>query len=146
MAEPGGGPEPADAAGRHALGRRQVLGLLGGGLLVSGLTACGGKAEASGGSSDGSGEIDERDDTEKLGWKDARKRLEEGNARFVDGSAAHPDQSTDRRSATGTGTQSPFAAVLSCVDSRVPPELVFDQGIGDLFTVRTAGEVVDHAV
>jgi carbonic anhydrase len=136
----------AASAARSGLGRRQLLGLLGGTLLAGSLAACGGKAEASGESGDESGSVEERDDTEKLGWKDARTRLEEGNARFVEGEAAHPDQSTDRRAATGTGKQAPFAAVLSCVDSRVPPEIVFDQGLGDLFTVRTAGQVIDRAV
>jgi carbonic anhydrase len=75
----------------------------------------------------------------------ALTRLKDGNARFVAGSVNHPDQTMDRRTALAAG-QHPFALILSCVDSRVPPELVFDQGLGDLFVSRTAGQVVDHAV
>jgi carbonic anhydrase len=74
---------------------------------------------------------------------EAIARLREGNARFVDGAYAHPNQAPERRCATFTGGQHPFAAVLSCADSRVPPELVFDTGIGDLFVVRVAGNVAD---
>lgn len=66
----------------------------------------------------------------------------EGNARFASGKAAHPDQSAERR-AEVVSSQHPFAVVLSCSDSRIPPEVVFDQGIGDIFVVRTAGQVVD---
>ena len=57
----------------------------------------------------------------------------------------HPDLSTGVRMALTKG-QKPFAVVLSCSDSRVPPEVVFDQGLGDLFTVRVAGNIVDAAV
>ncbi|MDZ7802012.1 MAG: carbonic anhydrase [Trueperaceae bacterium] len=67
--------------------------------------------------------------------------LREGNDRFAAGRAAHPRQDPDRRAALRDG-QRPFAAVLSCADSRVPPELIFDQGLGDLFTVRVAGHVL----
>jgi carbonic anhydrase len=98
-----------------------------------------------GGDSNAHAAVPERDDEEKVSTKEARKRLVEGNERFVHGSAAHPDQSVTRRRALREG-QHPFAAVLSCADSRVAPELLFDQGLGDLFTVRSAGQVVDHAV
>ncbi len=67
----------------------------------------------------------------------------EGNARFASGNAAHPDQSAERRTEV-VPSQHPFAVVVSCSDSRVPPEVVFDQGLGDIFVVRTAGEVVDN--
>ncbi len=69
-------------------------------------------------------------------------RLMEGNARFVNGKMQHPDGSVERRVAISTA-QHPVAVVLSCSDSRVPPELVFDQGLGDLFVIRTAGNLVD---
>jgi carbonic anhydrase len=69
-------------------------------------------------------------------------RLLEGNARFVNGKMQHPDGSTERRVAISTA-QHPFAVVLCCSDSRVPPELIFDQGLGDLFVIRTAGNLVD---
>ena len=72
------------------------------------------------------------------------QRLLEGNRRYV---AHRPalDESPRRRIEVARG-QKPFAAVFGCVDSRVPPELVFDQGLGDLFVVRTAGIVLDKAV
>lgn len=75
----------------------------------------------------------------------ALSRLKEGNARFVAGKPEYPDQSEDYRKELAAG-QHPFAQVLSCVDSRVPPELLFDQGFGDLFVTRSAGQVVDRAV
>lgn len=67
--------------------------------------------------------------------------LRAGNARFHDFHAIHPDQ-TPARMKELLGGQHPWAVVISCSDSRVVPELVFDQGLGDLFTVRTAGNVV----
>lgn len=72
-------------------------------------------------------------------------RLGHGNKRFVGGNAIHPDQSQNRRKELATA-QHPIAIVLSCVDSRVPPELIFDEGLGGLFVIRTAGQAVDHAV
>jgi carbonic anhydrase len=74
----------------------------------------------------------------------ALNMLMDGNARFVSGNALHPDQSADRR-AEVVSAQHPFAIVVGCSDSRVPPEVVFDQGIGDIFVIRTAGEVMDNA-
>jgi carbonic anhydrase len=76
---------------------------------------------------------------------EAWARLEAGNARFAAGTVTHPDATGDRREQLAGG-QHPFATVFSCVDSRVPPELVFDQGLGDLFVIRSAGHVTDHAV
>lgn len=75
----------------------------------------------------------------------ALKRLQDGNARFVKGTSHHPHETSDWRHAL-EGGQHPFAVVLGCSDSRVPPELVFDQGFGDLFVVRVAGNVVDTSV
>jgi carbonic anhydrase len=70
----------------------------------------------------------------------ALQRLKEGNARFVRGaSAGHTVQCDWLSMAEG---QQPFASILGCSDSRVPPEIVFDQGMGDLFIVRVAGNVV----
>ena len=68
-------------------------------------------------------------------------KLREGNLRFVKGSLLHPNQGAGRVKETAKG-QHPFAIIVSCSDSRVPPEILFDQGVGDLFVVRTAGEVV----
>ena len=73
----------------------------------------------------------------------AWKALQQGNARYLHGAPAKRD-SAARRAETAQA-QHPKAAVLSCSDSRVPPEQVFDQGVGDLFVVRTAGEVADTA-
>jgi carbonic anhydrase len=76
---------------------------------------------------------------------DALKRLMDGNQRFVANQAVHVDEGTERRVAVSKA-QHPFATVLGCVDSRVPVELVFDRGLGDLVVVRSAGEVLDHSV
>jgi carbonic anhydrase len=72
------------------------------------------------------------------------KRLLDGNARFAAGKQNDLNGSAliDRRRAV-TKDQKPFAVVVSCSDSRVPPELIFNVGLGDIFVVRTAGEVVD---
>jgi carbonic anhydrase len=67
-----------------------------------------------------------------------------GNRRFQTGKPQYPDQSIARRQEVAT-KQSPVAIVFGCVDSRVPPELVFDQGLGDIFTIRTAAHVIDSA-
>lgn len=72
---------------------------------------------------------------------DALKMLKDGNARYLEGKATHPHQDAARRAMTAGQGQHPFAAVLSCSDSRVPPEVIFDQGIGDLFVIRVAGNV-----
>jgi carbonic anhydrase len=71
------------------------------------------------------------------------KDLIDGNQRFLNGKAARPHQDAARRTELVAG-QKPFAAVVTCSDSRVPPELVFDLGLGDIFVVRTAGNVVDE--
>lgn len=76
--------------------------------------------------------------------EEALARLKEGNARFVAGRPAERDLMQQVRRTSGG--QSPFAAVLGCIDSRVPPELVFDQGIGDLFSVRIAGNFVNEDI
>ena len=72
----------------------------------------------------------------------ALTRLRDGNARSVGGKLLHPNQSASARSAVAQ-EQHPFAIIVGCSDSRVPPEVVFDQGFGDLFVIRTAGEVLD---
>lgn len=70
----------------------------------------------------------------------ALKLLLEGNKRFVEDKLACPDRHQERRAAT-VAAQRPFAIVLGCSDSRVPPELIFDLGIGDVFVVRVAGNI-----
>ena len=69
-------------------------------------------------------------------------RLREGNRRFVSGHTALPALSSAARRAAIVAGQEPFAIILGCSDSRVPAELVFDQGFGDLFVIRVAGNVV----
>ncbi|MBI4666066.1 MAG: carbonic anhydrase [Nitrospinae bacterium] len=73
----------------------------------------------------------------------ALKTLKDGNARFVAGKSEHPRADSKRRKETVEGGQHPFAVVLACSDSREAVELIFDQGIGDLFVVRVAGNVSD---
>jgi len=73
----------------------------------------------------------------------ALKKLVEGNGRFVKNMMSHHHRMHERRMEVARG-QNPFAVVVGCSDSRVPPEIVFDQGIGDIFVVRTAGNVVDE--
>ncbi|MFD9225453.1 carbonic anhydrase [Streptomyces sp. NPDC060064] len=72
-------------------------------------------------------------------------RLMEGNKRWVSGDLQHPDRDPNRRQFV-SGKQEPFGAILSCIDSRVPPELLFDTGLGDLYVMRTGGEAVGPVV
>lgn len=72
----------------------------------------------------------------------ALQQLMDGNKRFLGASLTHPNQGDDRRISLGSG-QAPFSAILACADSRVPPEVIFDQGLGDLFVVRVAGNILN---
>jgi carbonic anhydrase len=95
---------------------------------------------------------------------EAISRLKEGNGRYTSGNPQHPHESSEERTQMATNShenlgmtavdaakrraelaksQHPFAIVLGCADSRVPPEIVFDQGLGDLFVLRVAGNVID---
>lgn len=74
----------------------------------------------------------------------AIEALKDGNARFFSGESGRPDLGVNERRAQIMG-QTPYAAILACSDSRVPVELVFDVGLGDLFVVRVAGNVVGEA-
>ncbi len=76
---------------------------------------------------------------------EALRRLQEGNRRYTEFRLRHPDQTPARRKETARG-QHPFAVILGCADSRVAPEIIFDQGLGDLFVVRVAGNISDDAV
>ena len=73
---------------------------------------------------------------------EAISRLKEGNERYTRGNPQHPHESSEERTQLAK-SQHPFAVVLGCADSRVPPEIVFDQGLGDLFVLRVAGNVID---
>lgn len=81
----------------------------------------------------------------KSATKTPLQRLMDGNRRYAKSQLRHPDQTLEHRQKVSR-EQHPFAAVLSCSDSRVPPEIIFDQGLGDLFVVRNAGHVIDDAV
>lgn len=74
----------------------------------------------------------------------AWQKLKDGNLRYVAGQLTHPNQTSTRREQVAKG-QKPFAVILSCADSRVGPEVIFDQGLGDLFVVRVAGNILDNA-
>jgi len=76
---------------------------------------------------------------------EALKRLKDGNTRFVTDHLAQKDLGTNRRNQLARG-QRPFAVILTCADSRVAPEIVFDQGLGDLFVLRVAGNISEPFV
>ena len=73
--------------------------------------------------------------------REALERLKDGNGRFVDGLRSGDTPANGRRHELAAG-QEPFAIILGCSDSRVPAEIVFDQGLGDLFVIRVAGNIV----
>jgi carbonic anhydrase len=77
--------------------------------------------------------------------KEAWAELKAGNQRFVNGSQRHPNQGADRRNAVAT-QQTPFAALFGCADSRLSAEIIFDVGLGDLFVVRNAGQVIAETI
>jgi carbonic anhydrase len=76
-----------------------------------------------------------------LSADEALELLRLGNSRFVNGTPQHPYQNQERRTLTASEGQKPLAVVLACSDSRVPVEVIFDRGIGDIFVVRVAGNV-----
>ena len=73
------------------------------------------------------------------------QQLMAGNQRYVAAQRTYPHQTVER-CVTVARRQQPFAVILGCSDSRVPPEIVFDQGLGDLFVIRVAGHIVDDVV
>lgn len=79
-----------------------------------------------------------------LSGESALQRLLEGNHRYLTEKPLHPRRTAARRAEIAQ-RQHPFAIILGCADSRVPPEIIFDQGFGDLFVIRTAGHVIDTA-
>ena len=81
----------------------------------------------------------------KTGVNQALKKLLEGNERCRSGQAQHPRQDARRRKEITKG-QKPFAVIVGCSDSRIPPPMIFDQGLGDLFVIRVAGNIADSVV
>ncbi|WP_414660367.1 carbonic anhydrase [Horticoccus sp. 23ND18S-11] len=89
---------------------------------------------------------DAKDAKPKVSADAALQLLMAGNARFAAGGLLHPDQSVSRRTDLAKG-QKPFAIILTCADSRVAPEIYFDQGLGDIFVLRNAGNILnDHTI
>lgn len=84
-------------------------------------------------------------DAPNLSADAALQKLKQGNKRFVQDHMKHPDEYKLKRKELIAG-QHPFAAILSCSDSRVPTEIIFDQGLGDLFVIRNAGNVLDEHI
>jgi carbonic anhydrase len=82
---------------------------------------------------------------DNLSATEALDQLKTGNQRFVEGASQHPHCTPERRTELTAG-QRPFATVITCADSRVPVELLFDQGLGDVFVIRVAGNIADDAV
>ena len=83
--------------------------------------------------------------TQKISADQALEILKAGNKRFVAGKPRHPHETPKWRHRLTTG-QKPIATILGCSDSRVTPELIFDEGLGDLFVIRVAGNIVDEDV
>ena len=83
-------------------------------------------------------------ETQTVPPETAMQKLIDGNIRYVLGKSEKPRQNSERRKDVAQ-SQHPFAIIVTCSDSRVPPEILFDQGIGDLFIIRTAGNVIDDA-
>ncbi len=76
-----------------------------------------------------------------VAWRDMAR----GNERFVSGEPKHPRQDVDRREELAAG-QAPMAALFGCSDSRLSAEIIFDKGLGDLFVIRNAGQVISESV
>ena len=125
--------------------RRGFLKLAGGAVASTLVAACGSTIKisstrpGSGSESTSVSEVIEHP-TAEIAWK----LLQEGNQRYALSKTTRPNQSDTRRAELAKG-QAPFAIIFGCVDSRVPPELVFDRGLGDLFVVRTAAHTLDRA-
>ena len=77
---------------------------------------------------------------------EAWAELARGNERFIAGAPAHPRQNAERREALAAGSQQPHVALFGCSDSRLSAEIIFDKGLGDLFVVRNAGQIISESV
>ena len=113
------------------------------GVVLAATTVCGGASPNS--QQDSEGAANQTREAAPETSVHAIDRLSKGNARFVSGKLRHPHSANEWRKRLIDG-QAPFATILGCSDSRVPPELLFDQGFGDLFVIRVAGNVIDTDV
>lgn len=129
-----------DEIGSVSPGRRRFL--LGGAAAAVGAPAL---DLLSAGASHATTMVAEEAESEVSTPEHALRALAEGNRRWVRGQLIHPHQTVARRKAVAPA-QHPFATVFSCIDSRVPPEIVFDRGVGDLFVIRTAAQTMDGLV
>ncbi len=111
-------------------------------LLVAGLSACGHQASVQ---ATAEPPVMSKEVQAQITPERALQMLKDGNARFVSGKMQKRDLKAQVK-ATGRDGQYPFASVVSCIDSRAAPSLVFDQGIGDLFTARVAGNFVNEDI
>ncbi|MFB2935069.1 carbonic anhydrase [Aerosakkonemataceae cyanobacterium BLCC-F154] len=119
------------------INRRSLLKFAG----IGGLVAAGGIGVKYVTSAPRAETVTDKDITADRAWE----ILKSGNERYVAKKLSHPHQTEQRITELATG-QHPFAIVLGCADSRVPPEIIFDRGLGDLFVIRVAGNIVDDAV
>lgn len=129
---------------REMITRRGLLrgsGMLAGGLLAGAGLAGGTALGESGPRTALQEDHPKSPSTPDTAWAELRA----GNRRWVSGATEHPHQDQDRRASVAQ-KQAPYAVVLSCIDSRVPPELIFDTGLGDLLVVRTAAQTIDPLV
>jgi carbonic anhydrase len=126
--------------GSNRISRRSLvrsgLATAGGVAAASALAACGSSSSTSAASTTTTVPVTNGDD--------ALQRLLAGNRRFVQGAAVNQGRDSVRRASVAE-TQTPFAIILGCADSRVTPEVLFDEGIGDLFLVRVAGNTANEA-
>jgi len=83
----------------------------------------------------------QKQEENKINTLSPLNKLKTGNEKFLSGYPIHPHETLDRIRDLKKG-QNPFVVIVSCSDSRIPPELIFDQGLGDVFSIRTAGNVI----
>ncbi len=132
---------------KEDLSRRQFAGIAGGaGLLAAGLTGAGATGSgATGSGTAGALAAGPDEDSRPVSPEAGLRVLMAGNRRWVLGRATHPRQSPAWRRYLADH-QNPFATVISCIDSRVPPELVFDCGLGEILVIRTGAQTLDPYV
>ncbi|MGP3998640.1 carbonic anhydrase [Streptomyces sp. 8N706] len=114
-------------------------------LLAGGLAVAAGVLSGCSSTSASPGATTSPRDARPVTPKAAFARLMDGNKRWVSGDLQHPDRDPNRRQLVAE-KQEPYGAVLSCIDSRVPPELLFDTGLGDLYVMRTGAQAVGPVV